>query len=350
MSDIISQLAKEMNLSQRTIYRALHNPTATTRAALARRAEEICSRAAMLGYRTNVAARSIRNGNFKQMLFVTARFDQSPVATLSSYITVLAELLLQRGCRLLLEELLIDRRTGMMVKPRKLFSEHCSDGIFAVVSAGHFPSEMETALTELGLPLVWLNHCPSTPGSGVVISDESDAITEMCRHLAAVGHRKIAFLTLEYAHYSAAHRKREMERAAKETGLELVVLHTNESQETSCCRRTANHFLDNYFPEYTAAVCYNREFMEVFRLEAGKRGIAIPGQLSVCHFISISERQVITEFPQTGVRIPEAEMAHEALKRMDLLTAGLPAGASTISVPASFTIGESTASPDRTGQ
>ena len=73
MSDIISQLAKEMNLSQRTIYRALHNPAATTRAAVARRAEEICSRAAMLGYRTNVAARSIRNGNFKQMLFVTAR-------------------------------------------------------------------------------------------------------------------------------------------------------------------------------------------------------------------------------------------------------------------------------------
>lgn len=342
MNDVIDLLAKEMELSPRTIYRALRNQGSEARPAVARRAEEIRRRAADLGYRTNVAARSIREGNFKQMVFVTARFDHGYAPTLSNYVMVLSELLLQRGCHLLLEELLIDRRTGKARQPRKLFSERAADGIFAVVSAGHFPPEMEVALGELDLPLVWLNHRPSIPDSSAVISDESAAVTEMCRHLAALGHRRIAFLTLDYEHYSAGHRKAEMERAAREMGLDLAVIRTNESYEQSSIRKTVNCFLDEHFPRRTAAVCYNREFMQVLRFEAAKRGIPVPERLSICHFISIFERQILMEFPLSGVMLPEERMAREALKRMDLLAAGHPGGGPPVAVPATFVAGEST--------
>ena len=83
--------------------------------------------------------------------------------------------------------------------------------------------------------------------------------------------------------------------------------------------------------------------MEVLRFEAAKRGIPIPGRLSVCHFISIFERQVLMEFPLSGVMLPEERMAREALKRMDLIAAGHPCGGPPIPVPATFVTGESTA-------
>ncbi len=343
MDPIIETLAKEMNLSPRTIYRALRNEVSEARPSVARRAEAIRRRAGEIGYRTNGAARSIREGNFKQMMLVTARLEHTYAPTLSTYLPVLSELLLQRGCHLALEEFLIDRRTGRAIQPRKLFQERSEDGIFVVISSGHFPPEMELALAELGVPLVWLNHQPALPDACCVISDETRAINEMVDHLAELDHRRIAFLTVEHEHYSTRHRREELERAARRKGLELAVIRSNEAWFESSIRKTAEHFLEEYFPRYTAAVCFNREFMNVLRYAAGKRGISIPGELSVCHFISLLEHQTQREFPLSGVLLSEEAMAREALRRMDRLAAGKTPGPSPCPVEANFIVGESTA-------
>jgi DNA-binding LacI/PurR family transcriptional regulator len=159
---------------------------------------------------------------------------------------------------------------------RRWFGEHRVDGVF-VVDVLHNDPRVE-ALEAMGLPAVVIGG--RLPGSAIpaVWHDESSAVVEAVRYLAALGHRRIARVSgvAEFVH--TEQRTKAFLDTARELGLHAEVVTTDYTPETGT--RATRRLLSA--PEPPTAIIFDSDLLAVTGLGVAQQmGFIVPDDLSL---------------------------------------------------------------------
>ena len=172
-------------------------------------------------------------------------------------------------------------------------------------------------LDEMGVPFASIS--PRTPRGRIGVTlDEHGAVFEMVRHLISLGHRRIGHIKGHPDHGASEWRHAGYREALKRAGIAYdtkLVVSGEFSYESGV--RGADKLLDLEDPP-TAIFAANDDTAAGVIRAAGKRGLVVPDDLSVCGFDDTPiSRQI---FPQlTTVRQPTREMGR--LATLELLKA-----------------------------
>ncbi len=165
-------------------------------------------------------------------------------------------------------------------------------------------------LVARGVPLVVVEG-PDWPGTTFVDIDHRSGALDVARHLSDLGHRRVATLTLE-----ASHPQREREAGLREVFPDAHVIGACAS-DLAAAQAAASAYLSAE-PEVTAIVCQSDVQATGVVLEARRRGLAVPGELSVTGFDGVATPWLDLEL--TTVVQPLAEKgratAEAALRRI----------------------------------
>ena len=126
------------------------------------------------------------------------------------------------------------------------------------------------------VPLVVVDG-PSWPGASLVDVDHRGGSADLAAHLRGLGHRRVATVTLE-----ASHPQREREAGLREVFPEAVTVGACAS-DLAAAQSLAGTYLAQD-PDVTAIVCQSDVQAAGVVLEARRRGLAVPGDLSVAGF------------------------------------------------------------------
>jgi DNA-binding LacI/PurR family transcriptional regulator len=165
-------------------------------------------------------------------------------------------------------------------------------------------------LVARAVPLVVVEG-PAWPGATLVDIDHRAGAAAVARHLHDLGHRRVATLTLEFSH-----PQREREAGLREVFPEAHVIGACAS-DLAAAQAAASAYLASQ-PDVTAIVCQSDVQAAGVVLEARRRGLAVPGDLSVAGFDGVATPWLDLEL--TTVVQPLAEKgratAEAALRRI----------------------------------
>ena len=130
------------------------------------------------------------------------------------------------------------------------------------------------------VPLVVVEG-PSWPGATFIDIEHRAGAAALARHLHDLGHRRVATLTLE-----ASHPQREREAGLREVFPDAEVIGACES-DLAAAQEMVGAWLDGR-PDITAIVCQSDVQAAGVVLEARRRGIDVPGDLSVAGFDGVA--------------------------------------------------------------
>lgn len=337
MPTIIDEISRRTKVSKATVYRILKGQNKETWNSSKDRAEQVRKVASELGYRPNSAARSVREGSFKQIACVTTRLEGDHSRSFIGYLDAAADALLKQGYLMVMESFLLETGTGKFTNPQKLFSENSVDGILAIISSGYCPKQIEMNLQRLNLPIVWINHKPSLK-SCCVLSEESQSISEMIAHLKTLGHRKLVYMTPEYSHYSVNSRSSLLKSAAMAAGIELTILQSVSNP--GYIRNLARECIAKH-ADATGLIFFHRSMLDVFVMEALQQGIDCRN-LSMVNFMFPAEIGLDREFPMTAVRIPHDKMVLRGTELLFDMIKNKKKNKEVHEIPADFKVGETT--------
>ncbi len=335
------QIAEITGVSQKTVSRVLRNDS-TVAPDTRRKVQEASRRH---GYSPNAAARAIREGVFNRVACVVMQSGHEGSAAhpnILSYITAAADELAAHEYSLVLEPFRIHPATREFIEPPRLFSELAVDGILAVAASGDVPEVVDRRIAEMYGPLVWLNRAAidSVP---CVLADEAYGARLLTRHLIDLGHRRIGYVGPVGEHFSANERRDGVAEELRSASLDASALLEcgREVKTTELVTELLAHR-----PAVTAVVCYDHVFRRAVSVLAERRGLHIPGDLSVCHLASAWETYA-DSFPEfTAATVPEEDMARRAGGILLDRIAGRSHPVGAIRLRGDLRIGRSTAAPD----
>jgi LacI family transcriptional regulator len=179
------------------------------------------------------------------------------------------------------------------------------------------------AMREQGAAVVHLS--PHALGEPEVRVDNTAGIAEMIGALAALGHRRVAFLAGPRPLYVAQERLEGYKRGLREAGLEFdprLVVRTGFDREGGVLGIDTLLAGDAAF---TAVSCAN-DLLALGVLERlAALGIAVPGDVSVAGFDDISVAAMTAPSLST-VRLPLRQMGRRGWEQAGRILAGEPAG------------------------
>lgn len=126
------------------------------------------------------------------------------------------------------------------------------------------------------VPLVVVDG-PSWAGASLVDVDHRGGCVDLGAHLHGLGHRRVATVTLE-----ASHPQRERDAGLREVFPDAVIIGACAS-DLAAAQSLAGTYLAER-PDVTAIVCQSDVQAAGVVLEARRRGLAVPGDLSVAGF------------------------------------------------------------------
>lgn len=165
------------------------------------------------------------------------------------------------------------------------------------------------------LPTVLLNCRAEDAGCDSFDVDNVGGAMAVVRHLAALGHRRIAMVTGPPTNHDAAERLRGFRRAVAELGLEAEPGLEIAGDFTEHSGRLAAAALLALDPRPGAVFAANDDM--AIGLVAGLReaGVALPDEVAVAGFDDIPYARFITP-PLTSVRIDITELGERAMARL----------------------------------
>lgn len=126
------------------------------------------------------------------------------------------------------------------------------------------------------VPLVVVDG-PSWPGASLVDVDHRRGSADLAAHLQRLGHRRVATVTLE-----ASHPQRERDAGLRDVFPDAVTVGACPSDLAAAQSLAATYLAEG--PDVTAIVCQSDVQAAGVVLEARRRGLAVPGDLSVAGF------------------------------------------------------------------
>ncbi len=301
----LRDVARGAGVSLATASRALSEPD-LVRAETRARVREV---AAMLGYLPHGAARALATRRSRTVGAVFPPVDNPIFAAATQ---ALAHELATAGYTLLLAAHEYDPSAELGVTRALL--ERGVDGL-VFVGMDHDP-ELFTMLAQAGVTydLMWsLDPARFHPCVGVAHRMASVRATQ---HLLELGHREFAVIAGRTAHND---RTRERLAGVREAlAARSIELRPERIAESECARppaRAACGALLARAPGSTALACGNDVLAIGALAECARRGIAVPGALSIVGFDDIDMASGVTP-ALTTVRVPAAEMGRRAAARL----------------------------------
>ncbi|HVY34023.1 MAG TPA: LacI family DNA-binding transcriptional regulator [Caulobacteraceae bacterium] len=191
-------------------------------------------------------------------------------------------------------------------------------------------------LNELGCPYVRVASVELDEPQRMIVSHDSEGAYEAARHIASLGHRRVALITGPKNFRSAHERRRGFEEGLASQGLTLDPRYVAEGEytfESGVARAGELLRLD---PRPTAICTLNDEMAAGVYRAAHELGLSIPADLSVVGF---DDAPIATRLwpPLTTVLLPIREMGRLAAETLmaagDEAAAEGPAAAGTRITP-----------------
>lgn len=197
------------------------------------------------------------------------------------------------------------------------------------------------AIAETRTPLVCLSPGAEVPGRFAVATNDREICAEMTRHLASLGHRRIAFVSGNPDHRAVGNRLPGYVDGLRQSGIpysaRLVVAGNNSVQSGEAA---AESLLALARPP-TAIFAANDDMAAGVLRVAMRRSIRVPGDLSVAGFDDSALARHV--FPAlTTIRQPLARMAERAVQALVGAGESTRPGAGTEILPAALVIRDST--------
>lgn len=293
----IRDIARRARVSTATVSRTI-NRVPTVAPHLAKRVWKVIDE---LGYYPNTQARALVSGRSRIFGLIVSEITNP---FFPEIVQVFEDLAVEHNYEILVTSTVHDPKRMQMAVRRMI--ERRVDGV-AVMTFG-----MEEGLLEnlrfRKVPLVFVDVGPPLPRISNIRIDYRHGIRQAVRHLAALRHRRIAFVTGPLQLKSALARRAAFAESMEEIGLkvspELLVVgdHTMEGGMNAFRNLAA-------LPQRpTAILCSNDMSAIGVMRETFDRGLRIPQDLSVVGFDDIRLAQFIIP-PLTTVRMSQAELA-----------------------------------------
>jgi DNA-binding LacI/PurR family transcriptional regulator len=305
--DLVELIAREVGVSASTVRRSLSG-TEARYGATARRMQEIRLVAERLGYTPNCAARALRKGRFDCVALLSSSHrlrGYLPDVLVASIHDCLAE----AGIRLTMaradDAVLV---SGDRLKP--LLQGIGADGLL-LDYIDHVPEGLARSLSDLHLPMVWLNR---DVAADAVRIDDAAGTRLVTAALAQRGRRCIAYVDFSHApgrateHYSARERFMGWQQASAAAGVAGPIFYapTAAGERLATARRWLRGL--DLLPD--AVVGYAPEHAAIVMTAARMEGLPAP---TIADLGAVGPDLDVLGAPFTCAQQPFAAMARSAV-------------------------------------
>jgi LacI family transcriptional regulator len=300
----IREIAKRAKVSTATVSRAINRvPTVDPR--LAERVWKVVEES---GYYPNIQARALVSGRSRIFGLVVSEITNP---FFPEIVQAFEDTAVEHGYEVLLVSTVHDpKRTELSVRR---MVERRVDGV-AVMTFG-----MEDLLLDNpkfdDVPLVFVDVGPKRPSVSNIRIDYQRGIREAVRHLANLGHQKIAFISGPLNLKSAVARRNAFEKSIEEIGLPADARYVVEGDHTIEGGMKAIATLLALRTPPTAVLCSNDMTGLGVMRKCYEEGLSIPRDLSVVGFDDIKLAQFVLP-PLTTVRMSQAKLGRMAFRAL----------------------------------
>jgi LacI family transcriptional regulator len=298
----IREIARRAKVSTATVSRAI-NRVPTVDPQLAKRVWKVVDE---LGYYPNTQARALVSGRSRIFGLIVSEITNP---FFPEIVQTFENLAVENNYEILITSTVHDPKR-MEISVRRMI-ERRVDGV-AILTFG-----MEDSLIEhlrfRKVPLVFVDVGPDAPRVANIRIDYQNGIRQAVQHLAALRHKRIAFVAGPLHLKSALARKTAFVQSMGEIGLpaDLIV----EGDHTLEGGKTALTQLIGLRPRPTAVLCSNDMTAIGVIREAYDLDLSIPSELSVIGFDDIRLAQFTTP-PLTTVQMSQHELAKLAFRAL----------------------------------
>ncbi len=336
----IRTIAQRANVSIATVSRAMnHVPTVNPK--IAKRVWEVIDE---LDYFPNTQARALVSGRSRLLGLIVPEITNPFFPEL---IQGFEDIAVESGYEILVSS--TNNDAGRMSHCVRRMIERKVEGV-AIMTFGVEEPLLEQ-LARRKVPLVFIDVAPERPGISLLKVDYHRGIRQGVEHLAALGHKNIAFIAGPAKLHSAHSRSVAFGRAMKECGLgpmsagsgrSLIVEgnHTLEGGAAAMEKLLAGD------PVPTAVMCSNDMTAIGVLHELYRAGLRVPDDLSVIGFDDIHIAEV-TIPPLTTVQMSRYDLARSAFNALRAHTTENGAKRE-YDIPTSLVVRDSTGRPPKT--
>ncbi len=313
----IDDVAAHSGVARTTVSRVLNGGPHVSAEARAR----VLGAVAALDYKVNAQARSLAGGGSRQLMLVhVSAFDAEP----NSYYNSGLELGALRACSergFTLSTHVLDpadpahaQRLISLVETARL------EGLVLTPPLSDDVALVE-AIRRLERPVVCISGGPAVRGLAASIGiDDEAAGHAMGRMLIGLGHRKFGYIDGPKGHYSAGLRLEGVRRAMAEAGVPQSQIRVERGDFTFSSGAALCETVLGAYAELTALICANDDMAAGAILSVHRKGLAIPGDLSVTGFDDTPVSEIVWP-PLTTVHQPIRLLGERAVI---MLVAAIP--------------------------
>ncbi len=297
----IRTVAERANVSIATVSRTI-NHVPTVNAKMAKRVWEAIRE---LNYFPNTQARALVSGRSGLFGLIVSEITNPFFPEL---IQGFEDIAVENGYEILVSSTNYDPKRMSLCIRRML--ERKAEGV-AVMTFGIEEPLLEQ-LAERNVPLVFVDVGPDRPGISLLKVDYHHGIRQGVQHLAALGHRNIAFITGPGRLHSAQSRLAAFSKSLTECGIALDPAWVVEGDHTLEGGIRAMDVLLSGGKLPTAVMCSNDMTAIGVLHKVYRAGLRVPDDLSIIGFDDIQMSRV-TIPPLTSIQMSRLEIARAAV-------------------------------------
>ncbi len=300
----IRTVAERANVSIATVSRTI-NHVPTVNAKMAKRVWEAIGE---LNYFPNTQARALVSGRTRLLGLIVSEITNPFFPEL---IQGFEDIAVENGYEILVSSTNYDPRRMSLCIRRML--ERKAEGV-AVMTFGIEEPLLEQ-LAERNIPLVFVDQGPDRPGISLLKVDYHHGIRQGVQHLAALGHRNIAFISGPMRLHSAQSRLSAFSKSLTECGIAINQEWIVEGDHTLEGGIVAAEKLLGGPQLPTAVVCSNDLTAIGVLHKVYRAGLRVPDDLSIIGFDDIHMARV-TIPPLTSIQMSRTELARAAVNAL----------------------------------
>jgi LacI family transcriptional regulator len=300
----IRTIARLANVSIATVSRTI-NGVSTVNPKMAKRVMEVIER---LDFVPNTQARALVSGRSKIFGLIISEITNPFFPEL---IQGFEDIAVENGYEILVSSTSYDPKRMSHCIRRML--ERKVEGV-AIMTFGIEEPLLEQ-LAKRKVPLVFIDVGPDRPGISVLKVDYHHGIRQAVQHLAALGHRDIAFISGPTRLHSAHSRLAAFKASMKECGIPPDASRLVEGDHTLEGGAAGMQKLLSQQPHPTGVLCSNDMTAIGVLHELYRTGLRVPDDISVIGFDDIHIAEVMMP-PLTTIQMSRFEIAKAAFSAL----------------------------------
>jgi LacI family transcriptional regulator len=333
----LAEVARAAGVSRMTASRALNNRPGVSRPVR----EEILRLAGEMGYSVNLTAQKLASRRNRILALVAVQMHSPYV---SEVVVGAVRAARMAGYEMLLYSLL-DPDEQLPATVTQVIGQ-IAQGVIALLPYTH---DYFGALRAAGVPLITVESSVELTEFPTIATDGYNGARDAMRHLMALGHRRIGYITGNERMASAVQRRRGYENGLTERGIRLdrtLIARGDYTQPSGI--EAARRLLTLRHPP-TAIFSGNDVQALATMAVASEIGLRIPEDLSVVGFDDIPQASQVHP-PLTTVRQPMQQMGRSAVNTLLAMLAGIEVASPVLTLPTELVVRKSTAPPRKEGK